>query len=282
MNKSEVFKDILQFEDGIRSLLKDNPIKDILVFEIINGALIYAHELDSSNLSDEQTARGVVELVIKSLLTKDMLMKAYCKHVNCYNTFGIGNKNKLVHNINRETNYVNTLVDNDIELKAITKTLCDYVNNFHIKKFSIKQNIMKDLKVIGQILASLVYTPLYTGIMYLVIVLPTMWIITLSFWKMLLAIVFLGGITEALIMLLQTLGLLPYSWITKNNKVAYVTSMILCVVLPLYNIFTLWRIGLGHGTFGIVAALILSGLLLQFVFGSLYGIYGMKNEKEKC
>lgn len=77
MKKNEVFKYILQFEDGIRSLLKDNPIKDILVFEIINGSLIYAHELDTSNLSDERTARGVVELVIKALLTKDMLMKAF-------------------------------------------------------------------------------------------------------------------------------------------------------------------------------------------------------------
>ena len=141
---------------------------------------------------------------------------------------------------------------------------------------------MKVLKGIGQILASLVYTPLYTGIMYLVIVLPTIWIITLSFWKMLLAIVVLGGIIEALITLLQALGLLPYSWITKNNKVAYVTSIILCVVLPLYNIFKLWSIMLEYGTLGIIVAIILSGLLLQFVFVSLFGIYGIKNEKEKC
>ena len=136
---------------------------------------------------------------------------------------------------------------------------------------------MKVLKGVGQILASLVYTPLYTGIMYLVIVLPTIWIITLSFWKMLLAIVVLGGIIEALITLLQALGLLPYSWITKNNKVAYVTSIILCVVLPLYNIFKLWSSMLGHGTLGIIVALILSGFLLQFIFVSLYGIYGIKN-----
>lgn len=140
---------------------------------------------------------------------------------------------------------------------------------------------MKVLKGIGQILASLVYTPLYTGIMYLVIVLPTIWIITLSFWKMLLAIVVLGGIIEALITLLQALGLLPYSWITKNNKVAYVTSIILCVVLPLYNIFKLWSSMLGHGTLGIIVALILSGFLLQFIFVSLYGIYGIKNEIQK-
>ena len=148
------------------------------------------------------------------------------------------------------------------------------------KYLTLKHNIMKVLKGIGQILASLVYTPLYTGIMYLVIVLPTIWIITLSFWKMLLAIVVLGGIIEALITLLQALGLLPYSWITKNNKVAYVTSIILCVVLPLYNIFKLWSIMLEYGTLGIIVAIILSGLLLQFVFVSLFGIYGIKTKKK--
>ena len=281
MNKSEVFKDILQFEDGIRSLLKDNPIKDILVFEIINGALIYAHELDASNLSDEQTARGVVELVIKSLLTKDMLMKAYSKHVNCYNTFGIGNKNKLVHNIDREANYVNTLVDNDIELKAITKTLCDYVNNFHIKKFSIKQNIMKVLKGIGQILASLVYTPLYTGIMYLVIVLPTMWIISLSTWKMIIAFILLGGIIEGVIAILQVLGLMPFAWIVKNNRISFGISVSLCILFPIFNVVMLWRILLGYGGWGIFAALLLTGLFLQFVYGSVLGIVGIKEETEE-
>ena len=283
MNKSKVFDYILQLEDGIQSLLKDNPIKDILVFEIINGALIYAHELDNSNLSDERTARGVVELVIKSLLTKDMLMKAYSKHVNCYNTFGVGNKNKLVHNIDRETKYINSLVDNDAILSKTKKKLYDYVYSFQFlsKKKSFKIKIMKALKIIGQILSSLVYTPLYTGIMYLAIVLPTMWIISLSTWKMIIAFIFLGGIIEGVIAILQVLGLMPFAWIVKNNRISFGISVSLCILFPIFNVVMLWRILLGYGGWGIFAALLLTGLFLQFVYGSVLGIVGIKEETEE-
>lgn len=51
---------------------------------------------------------------------------------------------------------------------------------------------MNMLKCLGQILASLIYTPIYTGIIYTVTVLSTSWIITLSFWNMIIAFLIEG------------------------------------------------------------------------------------------
>lgn len=134
MNKGQVFEYILRLEDGLNSLLDGNPIKDMLVFEIINGSLIYVHELDASSLSDEQTARGTVKLVIKSLFKKENLMQAFSKHVNCYNTFGIGYKNRYIHNIDKESNFVNSITCNKEVLDGIEKSLSGYVEQFSFPK----------------------------------------------------------------------------------------------------------------------------------------------------
>ena len=140
---------------------------------------------------------------------------------------------------------------------------------------------MKALKIIGQILSSLIYTPLYTGIMHLAIVLPTMWIISLSTWKMIVAFIFLGGIIEGMITVLQVLGLMPFGWIVKNNRISFWLSIALCVLLPLYNVIALWRILIEHGGWGIFAALLLTGLFLQFVYGSVLGIVGIGEKNEE-
>lgn len=138
---------------------------------------------------------------------------------------------------------------------------------------------MKIIKGLGQILASIIYTPIYTALMYLVIVFPLSWIMSLSFWKMLLAFIVLGGVIEFCIILLQTIGLLPYKWIVKDNKVALVLSILLCVVLPLFNVYALWNSLLGQGTFAVVVAIVLTAALLHFIFVSVSGILGFGAEK---
>lgn len=134
---------------------------------------------------------------------------------------------------------------------------------------------MNVLKSIGQILSALIYTPLYTGVMYMAMVIPTIWIVTLSFWKMIAAIVVLGGIIEGLVMLVQTIGLMPYAWIVKENKVAFWISIALCVVFPILNVISLWRMLLTHGGLGIFTAIILTLIFLQFVYGSVLSLCGL-------
>ena len=131
---------------------------------------------------------------------------------------------------------------------------------------------MKALKYIGQILSALIYSPIYTGIMYYVIVIPFVWVVSLPFWKMILAFLFLGSIVEGIILVMQSFGAYPFSWIVKDNKVSLCISVLLCILFPLWNIYTLWKILLEHGTMGIVTAIILSGLLLQFVFGTVLAL----------
>ena len=135
---------------------------------------------------------------------------------------------------------------------------------------------MKALKYIGQILSVLVYTPIYTGIMYLVIVFPAIWILSLSLGKMILCLIVLGGIIEGLITLLQAFGLLPFAWIVKDNPVSFCISISLCVILPLYNVYSLWRQIYGYGTWAIVIAVILSVMLLQFIYGTILGLIGFR------
>lgn len=139
---------------------------------------------------------------------------------------------------------------------------------------------MTALKYIRQILSALIYTPIYTGIMYFVIVLPAIWILSLSFWKMILLLIILGGIVEGIISLLQTFGLLPYTWIVKDNRVSLWISIVLCVIFPLLNIYSLWKHLYGQGTWGIVAAVILSFLLLQFVYGSVLALLELSIDEE--
>ena len=131
---------------------------------------------------------------------------------------------------------------------------------------------MKIIKGLGQILASIIYTPIYTALMYLVIVFPLSWIMSLSFWKMLLAFIVLGGIVEFCIILLQTIGLLPYKWIVKDNRIALGVSLLLCIVLPWINVCMLWESLLGHGTFAVVIAIVLTAALLHFIFVSVSGM----------
>ena len=133
MRKGNVVEYIMQFEKGVKFVLRDNPLKDMLVFEIINGSLVYVHDLDASNFTDDVTARHIVQLVIKSLFTKEKLMKAFTKHVNCYNTLGL-NQHSLIHNIDRDCNYVKELSENKKELEAISELLCSHVVNYKFRK----------------------------------------------------------------------------------------------------------------------------------------------------
>lgn len=138
---------------------------------------------------------------------------------------------------------------------------------------------MKVMKSLGQVLAALIYTPLYTGIMYVAILLPFSWVMSLSFWKMIIAFIVLGGLIEGLITFLQMVGLMPFAWIVKNNKFAFGISTGLCVLFPILNIISLWRSFLGHGTMGVIIAIVLSLMLIQFVYGSVLSLCGLKTNK---
>ncbi len=138
---------------------------------------------------------------------------------------------------------------------------------------------MKAIKFLGQVLAALIYTPIYTGIMYAAIALPLGWIMSLSFWKMIFAIIVLGGLIEGLIAFLQMVGLFPFAWIIKGNKVSFWLSTGLSVLFPVLNIISLWGFLLAYGTTGVVFAIIVSIMLIQFICNTLLVLFGSKNDE---
>ena len=129
---------------------------------------------------------------------------------------------------------------------------------------------MKVIKFLSQVVAALIYTPLYTSIMYLAITIPFAWIMSLSmsWWMMLIVYIIFGGIVEGLIVLLQTIGMIPFTWIAKNNKVSFWLALGLCVILSIRNMTYVWQAFSEHGTVAIIVAIIAIGMLIQFVIGS--------------
>lgn len=84
---------------------------------------------------------------------------------------------------------------------------------------------MKALKSIGQVLAAVIYTCIFTGLLYMILVLPLAWLLTLKPVVLILVLVILGGFLQFVVFGLQTLLMVPYAWIVKNNVVALVISV---------------------------------------------------------
>ena len=140
--------------------------------------------------------------------------------------------------------------------------------------------IMKVLKFIGQILASFVYTCLFTGIMFLVITIPLAFVISLPWWGILLFIFIGGGILEGIIQLLGTMGVIPYIWINRKNIVATGLAILLLLFNVGTNIYKLWAILYDHGTWAIVFGIVATVMLLQFIYVAIVGIIMGYNSDE--
>lgn len=128
------------------------------------------------------------------------------------------------------------------------------------------------MKYIAQILASLVYTSLFTGIMYLVITVPLAFILSLPWWGILLFIFIGGGILEAIVTTLGSFGTMPYVWIVKKNIIATIIAIVLVLVNVGMNLFRLWGALWGNGTWAIIFGIVVTVILLQFVYAVIMGI----------
>ena len=132
---------------------------------------------------------------------------------------------------------------------------------------------MKPLKQIGQVLAAIVYTCIFTGLLYLTLVLPIGWLLSLNTKMMILAVIVLGGIIQGIIFGLQVVLMMPYMWIVKKNIVALVISIGLILFNLIANDVQVWRTATADGgRTGIVLAIIISVLILEALVTSIYGV----------
>ena len=134
---------------------------------------------------------------------------------------------------------------------------------------------MKAINYVGQILSALIYTSIFTGVMYLVVVLPIGLVLSLPWWGILLYLFIGGGIIESIISLLCGIGMYPYVWIAKKNVIATIISIILVFINVIANIINVWGAIRGNGTWAIVFGIIVTVMLLHFIYAASFGIWGL-------
>lgn len=139
---------------------------------------------------------------------------------------------------------------------------------------------MKELKVIGQVLAAIVYTCIFTGLLYMILVLPLAWLLTLRPVVLILVLFLLGGFIQFVIFGLQTLLMVPYAWIVKNNVVALVISVGLMVFNLIRNDVAVWQSMLGQGRSAIVIAVIITILIAEALIMSVVGVISTYSESK--
>lgn len=142
------------------------------------------------------------------------------------------------------------------------------------------------MKKLAQVLSALIYTPFYTGVVYLAIVLPIGLLSTLSFWKMVIAYIVFCGLIHGIIALVQSFGLIPLGWIVKENKGALCAASVLCAILPALNIFSLWQsllrqaatAGTAVAVVIIVVAVVITINLVLFAYSSITTLRSLYRE----
>ena len=143
------------------------------------------------------------------------------------------------------------------------------------------------MKKIAQVLFALIYTPVYTSVVYFAIVLPFLLLSTLSFWKMVIAYIVLCGLIHRIIALVQSFGLVPfYRWIVKGDKAALCVASVLCVLFPALNILRLWQSSLRQAgavetavaVVIIVVAVVITINLVLFAYSSITTLRSLYRE----
>ena len=89
---------------------------------------------------------------------------------------------------------------------------------------------------------------------------------------MILVLILLGGVIQGLIIGLQTLLLMPYMWIVKKNIVALIISIGLILFNLVRSDILLWQSVSGQGRTAIVVGVIITLLLLEALWASIYGV----------
>ncbi|MCX4295007.1 MAG: hypothetical protein OSJ56_13230 [Prevotella sp.] len=96
MNKSLIYSYICQLECELFSVIPNNSFKEIIVSEIITGAIVQLHELDNTSKSDEDTAKGLVSMNIQTFYSAKHLPKVEDKYWNWDNRVQYGYKGRIM------------------------------------------------------------------------------------------------------------------------------------------------------------------------------------------
>lgn len=137
----------------------------------------------------------------------------------------------------------------------------------------MKKNVFKFL---AQVLSAVVYTTFYMGVIYFIVfsLLPLLFVYVLTFpwWGILISYILLGGLLKWVIGMVQNFGAFPYFWIARKNVVSSTISVLWIVLSVGSNLYTMWKGIWGTNIWSIIFALIVTGLLVEFIFTSITAI----------
>jgi len=137
---------------------------------------------------------------------------------------------------------------------------------------------MKYLKYIGQILASIIYPAIFTGILYLITAYPIVWIFSLPKWAIFLVVMFAMSIICFIQTALSVLITTPFYWIVKRNKIAYYISLLLVLLFIGADLFFMWKFSISYGTWAYVFASIVTIQLIYFCIFTISSIMSIYDE----
>lgn len=123
------------------------------------------------------------------------------------------------------------------------------------------------LKKIGQILSAIVYSFLFSMLMYAICVWPVAWLISLDTKILLLIAIFGGGVIYGVLAVLKTLIILPYTWIVKENFAALVISVGIILIHAIrYIVYLVPSLfGNGVGVFGVTLIMLIELVWMAFM-----------------
>ena len=117
------------------------------------------------------------------------------------------------------------------------------------------------IKYILQVLAAVVYSGIVSSIVFIITVLPEAWLLSLSWWKILLIVIFLGGILFEIIHFLYTIVILPFVWIHGKNFIATACSVLTFFVNGIILCIKLWQIEY-EGTWHFICLVLLTSTIV--------------------
>lgn len=96
MNKPLIYSYICELEQELFSVIPNNRFKELIVSEIITGAIVQLHELDNSSKTDENTAKGLVSMNIQTFYSSKHITKVEDKYWNWENRVQYGFKGRII------------------------------------------------------------------------------------------------------------------------------------------------------------------------------------------
>ncbi len=124
------------------------------------------------------------------------------------------------------------------------------------------------IKYILQILAAVIYSGIVCSIVFIITVLPEAWLLSLSWWKILLMLFFLGGIMYEIIHFLYTIVIVPFAWIHDKNLIATACSVLTFFINGIILCVQLWQIE-HEGTWHFICLVLLSSTIITVFYTSI-------------